>query len=225
MKLLIKFPTRERPKKFFQMLDSYYSKLANIEKTEFVISCDSNDPTMNTTEVINRFGTYKNLNVYYGTSKHKIDAINRDVEKSNDWDIVFIAQDDLEPVCNGFDQVVRYDMAKYYPDTDGALWYAHPRNPGYCANSIIGRKYYNRFGYIYYPEYTSCRCDPEFTEVAQRLGKITYIDRLLVIPHRYRDGLDKKNKKGKKSDWELYHRRKKMGFPKWNRPEMIRIPP
>ena len=43
MKLLIKFPTRNRPKKFFEVLDLYYANLNNIDLTQFCISIDEDD--------------------------------------------------------------------------------------------------------------------------------------------------------------------------------------
>jgi hypothetical protein len=41
--------------------------------------------------------------------------------------------------------------------------------------SIMGRKYYERFGYIYHPSYQSLWCDNEAMEVAQMLGKYWYM--------------------------------------------------
>jgi hypothetical protein len=45
--------------------------------------------------------------------------------------------------------------------------------------SIIGRKYYDKFNYIYHPSYKSLWCDNEYTDIAKRDGKIQYYDEIL----------------------------------------------
>ena len=52
LKLLIKFPTRGRPDKFFAVLDQYIKKANNLEKIAFLISCDADDASMNNSKII-----------------------------------------------------------------------------------------------------------------------------------------------------------------------------
>ena len=54
MKLLIKFPTRNRPEKFFQVLSLYAQKAKDLNNIAFLISCDTDDLTMNNPEVISK---------------------------------------------------------------------------------------------------------------------------------------------------------------------------
>ena len=72
MKLLIKFPTRNRPEKFFDVLDRYYSMIDDLDNTEFCITIDDDDLTMNNDSVLDRLETYKNLYYYIVNSKTKI---------------------------------------------------------------------------------------------------------------------------------------------------------
>ena len=79
-KILIKFPTRERPEKFFQVLSLYYKKAKDVSNIEFLISCDLDDTTMNNPDVIKKLENAKkhiNLNYYIGNSKTKIEAVFR----------------------------------------------------------------------------------------------------------------------------------------------------
>ena len=152
MKLLIKFPTRGRKEKFFEVLNKYYEYLENLDNTKFLITCDNDDLTMNNDEVKKLFNTYKNLEVIYGVSKTKVDAVNRDMDKSGEYDIILLASDDMIPQIHGYDNIVREKMKEYYPDTDGVLWFSD----GYQKNKlntlcILGKKYYERFDYIYQP--------------------------------------------------------------------------
>jgi hypothetical protein len=45
---------------------------------------------------------------------------------------------------------------------------------------ILGKKYYERFGYIYHPSYKSLWCDNEFTIVAHQLQKQIYFNTVII---------------------------------------------
>ena len=68
LKLLIKFPTKSRPDKFFFMLEKYYALLRDVN-FEFVISCDVDDESMNTPEVIAKLDSYPFLRYFFSENK------------------------------------------------------------------------------------------------------------------------------------------------------------
>lgn len=180
MNLLIKFPTRQRPEKFFEVL-SIYQRLRTNENTRFLITLDTDDPSMIRGSSRNILKMWGNVDFIYGKSLSKIHAVNRDMDHSGKWDVLLLASDDMIPQVKGYDQIILDKMAEHYPDTDGVLWF----NDGYVGNrlntlSIMGRKYYDRFGYIYHPDYTSLFCDNEFQEVSQMLNKVTYFDQTII---------------------------------------------
>lgn len=187
MKILVKFPTRGRLFKFFTVLDQYYSMANDVGNINFLITLDVDDTTMNNPDVIEMFKKYKNLTYVFGDSKTKVEAVNRDVDIINDWDILLLASDDMIPKVKGYDNIIRNNMKKYFPNTDGVLWF----NDGYQQRKlntlcILGRKYYERFNYIYNPGYKSVWCDNEFMEVANILKKQTYFDEV-IIKHEHPD--------------------------------------
>jgi len=188
MKLLIKFPTRGRKDKFFSTLDKYHEYCKNMEDTDFLISLDEDDNEMNTDEVLDRLSNYKNTKVIIGLSKSKIDAVNRDLnEYTQHWDIVLLASDDMVPQIKGYDDIIRHNMMFNYPDTDGVLFF----NDGFQGNKlntlcILGKKYYERFNYIYHPDYKSCWSDNEFMVVGNILKRQSYIDQV-IIRHEHPD--------------------------------------
>ena len=187
MKLLIKFPTRNRKSKFFTVLEQYQTLCEDIENTFFLITLDNDDEEMNSPEVVNIFSTFKNIKYVYGDSTSKIHAINRDLETENEWDIVLLASDDMTPKVKGYDNIIRNKMEEHYPDTDGILWF-NDGHQGTTLNtlSILGKKYYERFNYIYYPEYKSMWSDNEFMSVGNILEKQTYFDEV-IIEHEHPD--------------------------------------
>jgi hypothetical protein len=220
-KILIKFPTRERPEKFFQVLNLYYQKSKDINNIEFLISCDSDDSTMNNPVVIKKLENAKkhiNLNYYFGNSKSKVEAINSDIEKIKNWDILLLASDDMIPVCDEYDQIIRDDMLTYYKNGDGVLWYNDGNRNDLITLCIFDKKYYEKFNYIYNPEYTSLWCDNEFTDVCLFLKKCTKINKTIIEhahPAYQKANFDKlyvKNESFFKKDEDIYNKRKIKNF-------------
>ena len=219
MKLLIKFPTRNRKNKFFKTLIEYQNLCEDFENTHFLITLDNDDESMNPLEVKEIFDTFKNIKVVYGNSNSKIHAVNRDIELSDEWDIILLASDDMTPKVKGYDNIIRNKMKEFYPDTDGILWF----NDGHQGNRlntlcILGKKYYDRFGYIYYPEYKSVWSDNEFMSVGNLLKKQTYFDEV-IIEHEHpdwgyggRDVIHQINSKNESHDRTLFMNRKENNF-------------
>ena len=219
MKLLIKFPTRNRKNKFFKVLRQYQNLCEDLDNTYFLITLDNDDESMNPSDVEDIFNTFKNVKVIYGTSNSKIHAVNRDIELVNDWDIVLLASDDMTPKVKGYDNIIRNKMKEFYSDTDGILWF----NDGHMGNKlntlcILGKKYYDRFGYIYHPEYKSVWSDNEFMLVGNILGKQTYFEQV-IIEHEHpdwgygnRDQIHTNNINDYQYDLGVYNRRKEINF-------------
>jgi len=217
-KMLIKFPTRDRPDKFIHTLDVYHDLLSGRNDVHFLISCDTDDSSMNNPEMINLINTYDNTTIKFSDNKTKIEAINIGLEDVQ-FDIVLLASDDMIPEAEGYDQIIIQDMLTHYPDYDGVLWY----NDGTQANRlntlcILGRTYYDRFNYIYNPEYSSLWSDAEFTEVSIILNKVYYSDRC-IIRHMHHsvcdegaDQLYARNELYESDDRAIFLMRKSKGY-------------
>jgi hypothetical protein len=223
MRLLVKFPTRARPEKFLKLLRLYLDYLDSREDARIAVTCDVDDTSMS--DSIIEQATSLDPSVVLcipGESKNKIHACNRDIDYLSSiftWDILVLASDDMLPVYKGYDTRLKAEMEKHYPDLDGVLWF----NDGYIKQtlntmSILGRKYYERFNYIYHPSYISLWCDNEFQEVATNLGRQTYFDDVL-FKHDHPcntgskgDELLQKNESFFQADKKTYLKRKARGF-------------
>jgi hypothetical protein len=217
MRLLIKFPTRNRPNKFLKVLNTYVKNLDD-KTTKIIVSCDLDDDTMTEEHIKDVIGQYDNVTMFYGNNKSKIEAINADLDNV-DFDILLLASDDMIPVVKGYDTIIKNNMSKLYPDTDGVLWF----NDGYQGNKlntlcILGKKYYDRFGYIYNPEYISVWSDNEFMDVGNILEKQTYFDEV-IIQHQHpdwgfgnRDAIHTNNSVNESKDKQTYIKRKEKNF-------------
>ena len=185
MKILVKYPTRSRPELFLKTLKEYIDNESKQNEIQYLISYDVDDSTM-TDDVILKAGSYtENIVFTRGNSKNKIEACNADVRLITEWDIIVLISDDMHVQIHGWDARIVRDMQKHYPDTNGCLWYHDGSSQRQISTlSIIGRKYYDRFGYIYHPSYKSFFCDNEYTEVAIRNHAIKFINGT-IIKHQH----------------------------------------
>jgi len=164
-----------------ETLKQINSLSADLSNIHLLVSYDADDNTMSD-KVINEAKKYfHNGEFIKGLSANKIHACNRDITTTKyKWDILILMSDDMICQCRNWDNILRAEMKQYFPDKDGVLWH----NDGYTGTKlntmcILGRKYFNRFNYIYHPEYLSLWCDNEFMEVANKLGKQKYFDKVL----------------------------------------------
>lgn len=225
--LLLKYPTRQRPGKFMANLNAYLEKLSGKHKITLVVSMDTDDILCNNGGIQRFLDNKKSDNVdviySYGESKGKIAAINRDIP-TTDWDIVVSTADDMEPVENGWDDIIVTDMLNEFPDLFGSINYNNdPRleskgEEGFktlITLPVLGRKLYDYFGYIYNPEYRSEWCDNEQTIVYDSLGVLRHVNKRPII-HKWdenQDDLMRKNMyEGFTYDRSVFEKRKAANF-------------
>lgn len=185
--ILIKFPSRSRPDKLKTTYKTYIDMASRPDLIRTLVSLDEDDLTA-TPELVDQLqNIHGQTQVVIGKPSGKIGAVNRDMEQAGDYDILLLASDDMIPVAQGYDEIIRRDMSRLYPDLDGVLWYNDGfQGPKLNTLCILGKPYYQRFGYIYHPSYKSLYCDNEFTEVANRLGLQTYLQDV-IIRHEHPD--------------------------------------
>lgn len=203
MVILFKLTTRSRPDKARKTIKSITDNV--VGPYNLIVTADADDSTM---------VGFKGAT--YGTSKSKVDAINRDVPPDG-WDILVNVSDDQVFHQDGFDQIIRAVFAESLDQfihlPDGYLTTELP------TMSIMGRDYYNRFGYIYHPDYFSLWCDNEAMDVAKSLGCYKYVD-AHIFTHAHpawtgeRPDAQLEHTQGfYRRDERVYKKRKAMGFP------------
>lgn len=174
--ILIKLATRSRPNKFVKVLQNV--KQMTHGDYKMIVSADNDDRTMNNPQMLKFIKQYPKVQMFYGDHCCKIEAINRDVEKVNDWTILVNLSDDFQITTRGWDTILKTRVEQKWPGTTD--WFAH-FSDGYVHEvlptiSIIGREYYQRDGYIYHPSYRSFSCDAEAWFVALARGRHHYFN-------------------------------------------------
>ena len=119
-------------------------------------------------------------------------------------------------VQQGWDTMIDQALAG---DLDRCAHFPDGHQTDLCTLPIMGRTYYERFGYVYHHDYLSLWCDNEQTDVAVRDGKMVRRDAVL-FRHDHpawgsakMDDLYRRNEALYRRDEKVYKARKAQGFP------------
>lgn len=211
MNILVQLPTRERPKRLMEAFNAMKSNQVGQVSYRFPVD---NDDTTIPWYWLNQYGT-----AVPGPRVSKIEACNRGLPGDDHWDIVVLASDDMVCQVKGWDEIIRHDMSKHFPHTDGCLWYPDGKQENLCTLAVMGRKAFDQDGYIYRPEYLSLWADTEWTDVWNSRGKLWKSDQTL-FSHLHpgwgtakMDKLYRTNNALDRQDHDTYERRKALNFP------------
>tara|TARA_R100000008_G_C3587183_1_gene173432 strand:+ start:3823 stop:4617 length:795 start_codon:yes stop_codon:yes gene_type:complete len=197
-KLLIKAPTRSRPEKFKEVFTKYVDFLSNNYPVRFVITCDSDDETMNNMEMrswMDSMGDQVRKNghtlvYHFGDSKNKIEAVNANMD-GEEFEILLLFSDDMIPQVKDYDEVIVKSMEYVFSGTEpGALNFndGYRRDwPALMTLTVMSYDLYKKFGYIYNPEYISIWADNEQTLACRMMGKLADVN-LCIIKHVWLPG-------------------------------------
>jgi hypothetical protein len=246
VKILAQFPTFARPQKFLRCLSSYLNRTSGRHSIYFNINCDYDDGTMYNQEIVDQIthefeiqtrskeskwhDNFCSGQIHFDENTTKISAVNANIDsvprEYKDWDIVIVISDDMIPQIDNWDDYIVEAMIEHYPDLDGCVSFddGYAEQGGLITFSILGRKLYDHFGYIYHPDYKSLYCDNEFTEEVKRLDKVSYIDKMIIKHEHYAqdgnsnsgdyDASAQKTLYFSGRDGQVFEERKKLGFPK-----------
>lgn len=165
-KISIIHASRQRPLMAYETYKKWKHNALNIPEVEYILSLDNDDPTLQ--QYNWEFRGVLDIQFEYNNNKSAIDAINIAAKNAN-GDLFVVVSDDFDAFF-GWNQFLLENLQDKHD-------FIVKTNDGYLGNNwlitlpILDREYYNRFGYIYYPEYNHLWCDTEMTVVAKMLGK------------------------------------------------------
>ena len=222
MRILLKCPTRGRRDKFLETIRTWVAKTRRTEALGIAVSLDTDDASMaDFTEADLPAVAWKK--VFRNPNKTKIQACNADMDRIDwPWDVVILVSDDMVPEVQDYDERLREVMTEEF---DKVIW-VHDglQNERLNTLSILGRKIYDQWGYIYNPEYKSFYCDNEFTDWCKANSSKCAVIPEVLIRHKHPlatgepfDALYTRNQAYLDEDRRTYERRtapQKMGFLK-----------
>lgn len=177
------FPSRQRQHRATITANMWLEKAGC--NVELLVSLDSDDPS-----------SYANVPGVHlrNDNRSAIDAINFAAKYSTGNILIQIAED-FECPDNWGAKILDFTKGK----TDWILKTQDGIQEWIITLPIMDRAYYNRFGYIYYPEYKHMFCDTEMSCVADLLGRRLTSD--LMFKHNNEIFNDEVRKKSN-STWD-----------------------
>lgn len=173
MEITVIHPSRNRAKKSFTTLMKWI--LSADYKFEIILSVDSDDPEKDLYRIL-----YQNTNavIIENNNRSAVDAINN-AAKIAKGEIILVVSDDTDCPIKWDSQIIskagsRVDWIAKTPDGIQSWIITMP---------LLHKDYYNRFGYIYHPEYAHMFCDTELTCVADLTGRKIALDIPFVHNH------------------------------------------
>jgi len=166
MKISIIHPSRSR------------SEIANKVRTEWLDKADSDIEYIFSLDFDDIQATKYDGNCIFNHNRSAIDAINRGSEIAT-GDLFIVVSDDFS--CPEHWDTLLLEALKgksdYCVKTQDGL------QPTLMTLPIMDRVYYERFDYIYHPDYRHMFCDQEMTAVAHMLGRAITLP--ILFPHNH----------------------------------------
>lgn len=209
MQYSIIHPSRSRPEQAEAAIKLWLNSAKDKTQIEYILSVDHNDGHLRRYKAIAARNGVK-LNI--AQNKSAIEAINRAARKS-EGNILIVVSDDFK--CEeGWDE----NLLKELEDKEDFIVKTQDGIQEWIITlPILDRKYYERFGYVYFPGYQHLFCDTEMTSVADLTGR-KIISQLLFEHAHYTTGKSQKDAINNKNNatWnqgkKLYNNRKKINF-------------
>lgn len=192
MKISIIHPSLSRPEHAYNTFRTWTERAENWNNFEYILSLDVTDKALYAyTDWVQRWNmAWQTINDNHSA----IEAINN-AAKIATGDILIVVSDDTD--CPDHWDTLLLEALEGKSDfcakTNDGL------QPTLITMPIMDRVYYERYGYIYHPDYAHMFCDQELTSVAIMTGK--YIKLPLLFPHlHYSAGLSQKDELNSRND-------------------------
>lgn len=168
-------PSRSRPEMSSKTISKWINQCSDRFNFEIIVSLDVDDPNLNDYKKI--YFQFHGIYAAYN-NRSAIDAINN-AAKIARGDIIMVVSDDTD-CFPGWDTAL---LKEVKGKTDWILKTQDGIQKYIITMPVMDRVYYNRFGYVYYPEYKHMFCDLELTCVADLTGR--KLTSNLMFPHNH----------------------------------------
>ena len=207
-----------RPAKFMAVADAWAASADNPTQVEYVLVPERNRGF----GLLNGLLPFVHSVIVWNTGRPcLVDGFNL-AAKSSRGDVLVIIADDFFPAPHWDTDLLNVLGSKI--NEEAVVWASTngPNDANFIVHPILTRKYYERYGYVFYPEYESAYADNELNDVAIRDGVIIDARKVLKFDHRhwsYRPSVvcdDVYQKQEARVGWsaELFTRRRLAGFPR-----------
>lgn len=186
-------PSRSRPTQAAATAKAWLSSAKDRNRVEYILSVDEYDPSLSK-YIDMHIGHECHFTMLISDNNSAIQAINEAAEVCKGSLLLVVSDDFNQPPFHWDEYLIQALRGK----SDFVVKTQDGAQPWIITLPIMDRVYYERFGYVYHPEYRHMFADTEMTHVAHMLGKVIDVD--MKIPHNHyttgkvkRDDINKKN--------------------------------
>lgn len=192
MRISIIHPSRGRAKQAFETAKRWIDNSVNVH-FEYILSLDYDDDQLSEYKTL--FGSHSNdfLLLIDDNRQSAIEAINWGAQKAT-GDLIIVISDDFDCPIR-WDELLKKEVSG---KSDFVLKTQDGIQKTLVTLPIVDRVWYERYGYIYHPDYRHMYADQELTSVAIMTGRFLQSD--LIFPHLHytvgksqRDYINEKN--------------------------------
>lgn len=172
-KISLIHPSRQRPDIAIATAIKWLNSLSDKGSVEYILSVDSSDPTLKDYERL-----FKDERILVNDNKSAIEAINYAATIAT-GNIIVVMSDDFD--CpDKWDELL---LTALEGKEDFVVKTSDGCQPWIITLPILDRKYYDRYGYVYNPEFLHLFSDTEMTHVGHLLGRV--INLPIVFSHHH----------------------------------------
>lgn len=182
-RLLVKIvPQHSTAEQLIAVLDAYYKNLSGSIAYQFIITYSPDTVSMLTPECMAILQGYPNLLCSVCLTPAVSSCYNHSIDSHSPFDILIIATDTAAPCQPNYDLIIVDAMQKAFPFYDGIVHFIPQQGTHYAALHVIGKKFFDQFGYIYHPDYESALCIKELITVARMIRKEQICSDQIIAP-------------------------------------------
>ena len=182
-------PSRGRPRKAFEAAMKWIS-MCGVNDLDYILSIDEDEPFA--PEYQRLFDQYTYI---VRPNSNAVEAINNAAKEAK-GDLIVVMSDDFSCPDN-WGQIIQ----KATRNKQDFLLKVNDGVQNWIVTlPIMDRKYYERFGYIYYPEYKHMFCDTELTHVADMTKRLIVRNDIVFRHNHYSVTREPKDDVTKKAD-------------------------
>lgn len=214
MKISCIHPSRSRPELALSTAKKWIERAGT--DIEYILSVDSSDPKLRQYyDLWNNNVTIDSI-IFCNDNKSAIQAINVAAEISTE-DLIVVVSDDFDCPENWVEKLLTSILGKVKSSDAFIVKTQDGIQPVIITLPILSRAYYEKFGYVYFPEYDHLFCDTEMTAVAEMTGKVVQSDVMFRHNHYMvggmkKDAINEKNNATWQQGEKLFNERKAINF-------------
>jgi hypothetical protein len=213
--------SRGRPEQAYYTSREWITSAAKPGRIQYVLCIDRSDQQRERYEEL--FMYTRGIDMVCLDNTSAIQAFNRGAKHSS-GNLLIALSDDFNTPPFHWDEAL---LSQLNRQEDYVVKTSDTLQPWIITLPIMDRKYYERFGYIYYPEYKHMFCDTELTHVGDLLNRKITLP--ITFPHNHyatgrtqRDAINIKNDATWNQGEALYLSRMEKDFGLHNPPGVLK---